>query len=204
MTDRRRAADESGTLAYLELVAPLLDNPESRNKWLFWLNRDLPWALGEGWSIEYWGVRSAGDKRASWHQLRVRGPRIPFRRFPWALLALLSWGSHFRRTLFGRRGLVLIARSPYLGLGAALARTIRPRGPRLAVRIVERKPDLALRVYDARFLARLLARIERFVLRKADLVVPIAGFTRQVAEEAGVPSDRILQLPNPPRWGSRP
>jgi len=202
MPGGRRTADESRRLAYLELVVPLLDNAQSRNKWLFWLNRDLPWALREGWSIEYWGVRSAGDKRASWQHLRVRGPRVPFRRFPWALLALLSWASHFRRVLFGRRGLVVIARSPYLGLGAALARTIRPRGPRLAVRIVERKPDLALRVYGAKSVAGLLSRIERFVLRKADLVVPIAGFTRQVAEEAGVPSDRILQLPNPPRWGS--
>jgi glycosyltransferase involved in cell wall biosynthesis len=187
---------------YLELVTPLLDNPQSRAKWMWWLQRDLPWALREGWEVEYWGVRQSNDRRSSWQQVRVRGPRVPLPRFPWVLLALLAWGSHFRRTLFGRRGTILIARSPYLGLGAALARVIRPRGPALMVRIVERMPDLALRVYGSRFLSRLLGRIERFVLRKADLVVPIAGFTRQVAYEAGVAHERIVLLPNPPRWGS--
>ena len=202
LMSRRRGRQGQGTLAYLELVTPLLDNPQSRAKWMWWLHRDLPWALGEGWAVEYWGVRQANDRRSSWQQLRVRGPRVPFSRVPWAILVLFAWGSHFRRALFGRRETVLIARSPYLGLGAALARVLRPRGPALMVRIVERMPDLALRVYGSRFLSKLLGRIERFVLRKADLIVPIAGFTRQVAEEAGVAPERIALLPNPPRWGS--
>jgi glycosyltransferase involved in cell wall biosynthesis len=70
------------------------------------------------------------------------------------------------------------------------------------VRTVERKPSTALRVYGSPPLARALDAIERFVLRHADLVIPMAGFTRDVAIRAGVAEDRILDLPIPPRWGT--
>lgn len=34
------------TIVYLELVAPHVDSDEGRVKWLYWLNRDFPWAGG--------------------------------------------------------------------------------------------------------------------------------------------------------------
>lgn len=189
-------------IVYLELVAPLLDDPASRSKWLFWLNRDLPWASQEGWTAEYWGLRSSGDRATSWGYLRVRGPKIPFRRVPWLIITTLMWSAHFFMALFGRRPGILLARSPYMGFGAALARVFRPRSLPLVVRIVERMPSTVRRVYGAGFIARLLEAIERFVLRRASLVVPIAGFTKEVAVRARVPEERILELPNPPRWGA--
>lgn len=42
--------------------------------------------------------------------------------------------------------------------------------------------------------------LERFVLRRADLVLPIGPFTREIARRFGVPEDRILDLPRPTRW----
>jgi glycosyltransferase involved in cell wall biosynthesis len=187
-----------GTIAYLEMVAPLLDDPNSRSKWLFWLDRDMPWALSEGWSVEYWGVRSTSDRLRSWNQISVAGPRLPFRRAPRVVIAALAWSTHFFKTLFARRTTFLVARSPYLAFGAALAVGLRRKKPALMVRIVERIPSTA-RMYGAESMARRLDRIERFVLRRCDLVVPIAGFTRDVAVSAGVSEDRIISLANPPR-----
>jgi glycosyltransferase involved in cell wall biosynthesis len=185
-------------IVYLEMVAPLLDDPASRTKWLFWLDRDLPWAMTEGWTIEYWGLRTTRDRLRSWGQVWVRGPKLPFRRIPRVFIASLAWSYHFFMTLLGRPGRILVARSPYLAFGAALARVFRRRPPPLMVRIVERIPSTA-RVYGTEFIARRLDAIERFVLRRSDLVVPIAGFTREVAISAGVPEERIIPLANPPR-----
>jgi glycosyltransferase involved in cell wall biosynthesis len=187
-------------IIYLELIVPRVDAPDSRAKWQWWLDRDLPWAIREGWTVEYWGVRDRENRVREWGPFRVRGPRIPFARFPWIMLLLLAWLTHFGLIVTRPRRGIVLCRTPYLGAGAGLARLFGRRAP-LVVRIVERMSSTALHVYGSRLVSRLMDAVERFVLRRADLVVPIAGFTGEVARQAGVPVERILQLPNPPRWG---
>lgn len=95
--DRNPEAQRS--LVYLELVAPRPDRPESRSKWLYWLNRDFPWALSEGWSVEIWGLRDWHNRTRSSGQLRVRGLRIPFARVPWIFLVTWAWAVQLFLTL---------------------------------------------------------------------------------------------------------
>ena len=42
--------------------------------------------------------------------------------------------------------------------------------------------------------------LERFVLRRADLVLTMGPFTHEIVRRFGVPEERILDLPRPTRW----
>ncbi len=42
--------------------------------------------------------------------------------------------------------------------------------------------------------------LERFVLRRADLVLTMGPFTHDIVRRFGVPEERILDLPRPTRW----
>jgi glycosyltransferase involved in cell wall biosynthesis len=92
-----------------------------------------------------------------------------------------------------------VAYSPLMGFGAALAQLVRPSSV-LVVRIIESASSRARRVYRRPFEGRILDVIERFVLRRAALVIPMAGFTRGIARTAGVPDDRIIELIYETRW----
>ena len=49
--------------------------------------------------------------------------------------------------------------------------------------------------------SRLIRTMERFVLTRADLVLPMGSFTKGIAESAGVPPERIVELVFPTSWG---
>ncbi|MGH2787236.1 MAG: glycosyltransferase family 4 protein [Actinomycetota bacterium] len=192
------------SIAYLELVTPSLEQPPSIGRALYWVDRDFPWARADGWTIEWWGVRSRESRQIETNGLRLRGPRVPFRRIPRILLVTLSWLTHVVLVLRGSSTTVTVARSPHLGMGASIARRFRRNGPRLVVRIVERSSSKALHVYGSRSLSRLLEAVDRFVLAKADLVFLLGDFTRDLARRAGVADADIVELPSPRAWDDHP
>jgi glycosyltransferase involved in cell wall biosynthesis len=187
-------------IVYLELVTPQLDEPGSIDRAIFWVNRDLPWALSEGWEIEWWGVRARPNKLKAEGRFRVRGPRARFNRVPRVVLVTLAWLTHFLLALRGHEG-VLLARSPHLGAGVALAKRLRRSTPPLVVRMVEHTGSKALHLHGAAQVSRALNAVDRFVLRRADLVFLLGGFTRGLARGAGVSDADIVELPSPTAWG---
>jgi phosphatidyl-myo-inositol dimannoside synthase len=193
-------SDFTGTdrkFVYVELVTPRLDMPGSMTRSLHWLTRDFPWVMNEGWNVEWWGVRThAGNAYA---QIRVRGPRVPLGRLPWALLAPLAWFSHFTMALFAPRSTIVMARHPYLALGIAAARLFR-RSPPLVVGVIERMASRALNVHGSKAIYRVIDAVDRFVLRRADVVILMGPFTKELADRAGVATDRIVEVPHPPKW----
>ncbi|HEX2027217.1 MAG TPA: glycosyltransferase, partial [Nitriliruptorales bacterium] len=74
------------------------------------------------------------------------------------------------------------------------------RGPHLVVRVIARISSKALHVHGSPARARLLETLERLVLRRARLVVPMGTFTRRLAVGSGAPEDRIVVLPCLTRW----
>jgi glycosyltransferase involved in cell wall biosynthesis len=87
-----------------------------------------------------------------------------------------------------------------MGTGAAAARYLRPRSSVLVVRIISDFSARAGALYGRPRESRILRGIERFVFRRADLVLPMGPSTRRLAAQAGVTEDRILELPHPAPW----
>ncbi|MGH2747959.1 MAG: glycosyltransferase family 4 protein [Actinomycetota bacterium] len=196
----KTGTDTGRRIVYLEAVTPLLSDPQSRGRALAWVGRDFPWAVGDGWSLEWWGVRSRADRTVSLDGMRVRGPRVPFKRLPRIVLMACAWATHLVLALRYPRAAILLARSPSLGVGAAVARRIR-RGSSLVVRVVERSSSKALNLYGSERVFRILDTLDRFALRRADLVFLLGEFTTTLARRAGVADDRILVVPSPTSWG---
>jgi glycosyltransferase involved in cell wall biosynthesis len=194
------SAGDDHTIVYLELVTPVLEDQASIGRAVYWADRDFPWARGDGWNIEWWGVRPRSARRTHSDSVRVRGPKVPFQRVPRIVLVAASWVTHLVLALRGRSGVVLVARSPHLGLGAALARRLRRKSPPLVVRIVERTASKALHVYGSRLIFKALNAVDAFVLRKTDVVFLLGSFTRELAVRAGVEDSNIIELPSPLAW----
>jgi glycogen(starch) synthase len=70
----------------------------------------------------------------------------------------------------------------------------------LVVRIISDFSARTRALYGKRGESRILQALERFVLRRADLVLPMGSSTHQIATQAGVPEERILELPHPTPW----
>jgi glycosyltransferase involved in cell wall biosynthesis len=192
------------TLAYLELVAPGIDDDDSIRSVVYKkLDHDFPWTT-DGVSVEFWGLRRPDSGTRVRDRFRIRGPTLPLHRLAIPVRALIAWASHFVLTLARRRPGILAAPIPRSGVGAAAACALRRRPPPLVVRIKERPSSRALLVRGSRLRSHLLEAIERFVLRRADLVVPIGQYTRKRALEAGVPEERILVIPSATSWRDAP
>ncbi|MDP8929118.1 MAG: glycosyltransferase family 4 protein, partial [Actinomycetota bacterium] len=114
-------------------------------------------------------------------------------------LAALAWTVHLALALRRPRCGVVVAYNPFTALGVALAKLLG-RSPPFVVRVIGNIASKALVVHRSQRRARLLAAVERFALRHADLVVPMGPFTRDLARRAGAPDDRIVALPHPTRW----
>jgi glycosyltransferase involved in cell wall biosynthesis len=185
-------------IVYLELLDSLLYLEGGSSRVLYRLRRDFPWALNEEWAVERWGLRPS-RKRALHEGIRLRGWTLPFRAFPRVLLPVLVWGTQFVLVLLRPRAGIMVAYTPLMGVGAAAARLLRPSAV-LVVRIIESGSSRASLLYGRRTEARVLKALERFVLRRATLVLPMSSFTHQMAREAKVPEQRIVVLPNPTRW----
>lgn len=157
----------------------------------------LDWALADGWNVEFWGLRRAGGTVSDDGRIPIRGPRLPDIRWPVPLLTLLSWMVHFVLGMIHRRPGVVVSGIPLLGLGAALTRLIGPLDAPFVVRVVGRTATNAVYLRPSRMRSRVIEGVEAFVLRRADLVLPVSAFTRSLVEGVGVPADRTLLAPSP-------
>lgn len=187
-------------IIYLELLDSLFDSDGGSSRARGRIRRDFPWILDEGWEMERWGLRNPHRATPAGAGLvRLRGFRLPFRVFPRALLPVLVWIIQFVLALRRPRAGIMLAYSPLMAAGAAAARVFRPSSL-LVVRIIESVSSRARNLYRRPLEARFLKAIEGFGLRRADLVIPVGEFTHQIARAAGVPEDRILEVPNSTSW----
>jgi hypothetical protein len=156
------------------------------------VDRDFPWLLPSG----YWVVLSGVGR--SWRGVRRRGPLVSHAQWAgtgWIPLDMvLAWITHFgdamRASRHGRVG--GIAPTPESGLGIALARSIRGDKVRLIVRVIGHATSKALLVHRFKLRFMLFDRIESFVLRRANLVVPMGRFTKELAIRKGANPDRVI------------
>jgi glycosyltransferase involved in cell wall biosynthesis len=199
--DRRAGPSLPRTIVSLEVATPSLETERDGEHLLKELSRDFPWALEDGWCVEYWGLRGPGRRSLFDGRLRTSGLRFPWLGAPLRVRVLCAWIVHFLLALRRPRTGILFAASPWSGLGAAAARTLRGRRARLAVRIQGSTSSRSLLMRGSKLESRLIRAIERFVLARADLVVPMGSFTKGIAEDAGVPPERIVELVFPTSWG---
>jgi glycosyltransferase involved in cell wall biosynthesis len=192
------------TLVSLQSVVPSIDGDDAVRAVTWELERDFPWAIDDGWDVEFWGLRRSGTQADAAGPFRVRGPHVPLRRLSTPVRAAMAWAMHFSLTLACSRPGILVAPTPWSGAGAAAARSLRRRRPPLVVRVQGRSSSKALLVRGSRLRFRVIEALERFVLRRADLVVPMGGYTTDRARQVGVPDDRIVVLPFPAGWRDRP
>lgn len=185
-------------IIYLELLDSLFDQDAGSSRARARLRHDFPWIESDRWAIERWGLRN--PKRASDDaNVPLCGLTLPFRVFPRVLLPALVWITQFALALLRPRAGIMVAYTPLAGTGVAAARLLR-RGSGLIVRIIDSGSSRARFVYRRPVEARILAAIEGFVLRRADVVIPMAGYTRGIARAAGVAEHRIVELPYQTRW----
>ncbi len=187
-------------VVYLELLDSLLDWDGGEGRARYRLGRDFPWVFEESWGIERWGLRRPGPGPAGGELGRVRGPTFPLPAFPRVLLPVVVWGSQFIQSVLRPRAGILVAYSPVMGVGAAAAGLVRGRSSVLIVRIISDFSGRARALYGRPRESRILQTLERFVLRRADLVLPMGTSTHQIAVQASVPEERILELPHPVPW----
>jgi glycosyltransferase involved in cell wall biosynthesis len=189
------------TIISLEVITPSLA-PDDREHLVKELSRDFPWVLDEGWTVEFRGLRRSGPRVALGGRIRSCGPPFPWRGAPLRARIVAAWLVHFVLTLLRPRAGILVAPSPWSGLGGALACSVLTRRPRLVVRVQGATASRS-HMRGSELQSRLIERAERFVLTRADLVVPMGTFTRELAEAAGVGRERIVELVFPPIWGER-
>jgi glycosyltransferase involved in cell wall biosynthesis len=96
---------------------------------------------------------------------------------------------------------IFFAFSPEMAIGGAVARLLHRRSSVLVVRMINDVWSSRGRIMGGRRVEpRIMGALERFALRRADLVLPIGPFTHELARQFGVPEDRIVELPRPTRW----
>jgi glycosyltransferase involved in cell wall biosynthesis len=179
-------------IIYLELLDSLLEEDGGILGMQYRMALDVPWMIDEGWEIERWGLRRS-KRRSSSETIRFRGWALPSR-LPHGILAGFVWATQFTLALLRPRSGIMLAFSPLMGAGVATARLIRPSIV-LVVRIYGSASSKAVLMNGRPGKGRLLRLIERFVLRRANLVIPVSSFTHQVAIDAGIPEKRLLLLP---------
>jgi glycosyltransferase involved in cell wall biosynthesis len=185
-------------IAVLDLRCPDLTTREGVTWYVQELTRDLPWVLrNPDVVVESWGLGRSAEAEADHLNLRTRGVPAP-RGFPTWVQLLLAWSVHASLLLRSRRGTVLLAPTPYMGFGASLARLAKRRP--LVVRVMGNAASNLAHVRGRWRSAALLLSLERWVLRRADLVVPMGEFTRHLADRARVIAERIVELPFPTSW----
>lgn len=187
-------------IVYLEFLESLLETDGGDHAMQYRMSNDFPWVLDGPWDIERWGIRASRAPRGN-GRVGLRGWTLPFpvRVLPRVLRPTLVWVTQFVLTLLRPRAGIMLAYSPAMATGVAAGRFFRPSSV-LVVRVIESVSSRARHVYRRPMEARVLKGVERFVLRRADLVIPISRFTRQIALDAGVSEDRIVELPFPTIW----
>jgi glycosyltransferase involved in cell wall biosynthesis len=188
-------------IIYLDLINSLLDPDGGEHRARSGLAKDYPWLVEEGWEIERWGLRRAKSMPYTSEPSSLRGPTFPLPAFPRVLLPVVVWATHFVQSMRRPRAGIFIAFSPEVAIGAAVARLLRRRSSVLVVRMINDVWSSHGRALGGRRLEpRIMQALERFALRRADLVLPIGPFMHQIARRFGVPEERILELPRQTRW----
>jgi glycosyltransferase involved in cell wall biosynthesis len=100
--------------------------------------------------------------------------------------------------------LVVLAHVPQFGIGAALAKILFPKRLRFVVRVIGNDPSVSLLVRRSRWRFKLEQKLERFVLRRADVVLPMGRYTYDLSIAYGVDPRKIVVLPFPVTWSSSP
>jgi glycosyltransferase involved in cell wall biosynthesis len=165
---------------------------EKREKFFFW---------PEDWGC---GIVFSGLGRG-WRGWRSRGVLVSHGWLPATrssvVNALFAWTGHVMDlSRLSRRGKVIALCSPDGGVGGVLARALWSRHIHLVVRFEGDSATKSLaRGKRVRYLVR--SRIERFVARRADLVVANSHYTSDLATSYGVRPDRIFIVMSRPRWG---
>jgi glycosyltransferase involved in cell wall biosynthesis len=188
-------------VVYLELIDSLMDADGGESRARFYLAWDFPWLFEEEWQIERWGLRRSRPEQSRTEVGSVRGLTFPLPVFPRVLLPVVVWATHFLQSMLRPRAGILLAYSPVMGTGAAAARFLRRKSPRLVVRITSDFWSSRARVLGGRRVEpRIVQALERFVLMQADLVLTVGPFTHNIVRQLGVPEERILELPRPTSW----
>lgn len=180
--------------------APDISDP---NVWKFVqteIERDFPWLIPEGHEIWFSGIGRG------WRGWRRREQIISHAAFKSlvsnALNGALAWLTHSMDILRTSHNgpIIVLAPTPESGLGAALIKSIACDRVHLVTRVQGHTASKALYVKQSRLRWVALSCIERFVLRKSDLVVPMGQFTLNLALAYGVKPDKVVVLPFPVRW----
>jgi glycosyltransferase involved in cell wall biosynthesis len=100
--------------------------------------------------------------------------------------------------------LVVLAHVPQFGIGAALAKILFPKRLRFVVRVIGNDPSVSLLVRRSRWRFELEQKLERFVLRRADVVLPMGRYTYDLSIAYGVNPKKIVVLPFPVTWLNSP
>ena len=196
-----RARNLPERLIYLELIDSLMDPDGGESRARSYLARDFPWVFEEGWEIERWGLRRSKPGPRETRVSSLRGPTFPLQAFLRVLLPGVVWATHFVHSLLRPQAGIIVAYSPVMGTGAAAARFLRPGSSPLVVRIISDVWSSRGRALGGRRVEpRIVEALERFVLRQADLVLPIGPFAHRIARRLGVAEIRILDLPRQTSW----
>jgi glycosyltransferase involved in cell wall biosynthesis len=188
-------------VVYLEAIDSLVDSDGGEHRAISGLAKDFPWLFEEEWEIERWGLRRSKRIPYTTEPSSLRGPTFPLPVFPRVLLPAVVWATQFIKALRRPRAGVFIAFAPNMGTGAAAARVLRRRSSVLVVRVINDFWSSRARVMGGRRLEpRIVEALERFVLRRADLVLPMSSFTHDLVRRFGVPEERILELPRQTKW----
>lgn len=165
--------------------------------------RDYPWLLSENHELWHSGL---GKSWRGWQKRDRILSHAGFRStsyFP--VNVLLAWAAHFVDVLrLSRNGPVIaLVPSPEAGLGATLAKAFAKRRVRTVVRVTAHTASKSLYVSPSRLRFELIKKLERFVLRRADLVVPMGRFTAELARAHGVEAEKMMVLQFPVPWAAR-
>jgi glycosyltransferase involved in cell wall biosynthesis len=100
--------------------------------------------------------------------------------------------------------LVVLAHTPQFGVGAALAKMFLTKRLRFVVRVIGNDPSVSLLVRRSKWRFKLEQQLERFVLRRADVVLPMGRYTYDLSIAYGVDPRKIVVLPFPITWLNSP
>lgn len=206
-SERVRGGDESlrrkkalpRKIVYLELLDSMFDGDGGSGRARSRIRREFPWVDDEEWEIERWGLQNPRRQAPKPDPAPLRGFALPFRVFPRVFLPVLVWIIQFVFGLVRPRTGIMVAFGSQMAAGVAVARVFR-RSSVLVIRIIESSTSRSSLLYRHPIEARILRAIERFALRRADLVLPIGPFTAQIARRSGVAENRILEVPFPLSW----
>ncbi len=180
-----------------------LDSPQMQEFVKRKFERDFPWLLTDGHEVLLSGVGRGWHGRRNWGTITAHASVKATGRLP--LDAVMAWITHLVDAWkTARRGLVIgVAPTPDAGLGLALARLILGRKLKLVVRVQGNTSSRSSFVHKKRWRSWVLEQIQTFALRRADLVVPMGDFTKQLAIGRGVDPSKVIVLPFPVRWADR-